>query len=272
MDTISKIPNHEKIITAVQHEHPLQLVDLQPRYPDYVEFSDDEEEDRVIIWDYNHTCNQCDKDINVYHRYYYKCTDSCDYALHTVCAKLPAALVVKAHHPSHALTLEKWGNRYPYCHVCLKREPENLCYGCSICVKSNNYDMVHVKCAMIGRENHIIYHPSHPHPLIIVMSQPISCKCDACGKEHRGIFYNCTTCFDHTIHIDCAFLPRNLQIQHTHPLIISYSSQDITYGNKCRICREPFYPKYIWSYQCESCRYYVHLNCATSPAGNKKHI
>ena len=53
----------------MQHEHPLQLVDLQPRYPDYVEFSDDEEEDRVIKWDFNHTCNQCDKDINVYHRY-----------------------------------------------------------------------------------------------------------------------------------------------------------------------------------------------------------
>ena len=145
-----------------------------------------------------------------------------------------------------------------------------MCYGCSICVgKYYSYDMVHVKCAMIGRENHIIYHPSHPHPLIIVMSQPISCKCDACGKEHRGIFYNCTTCFHHTIHIDCAFLPRKLHIQHTHPLIISYSSQDITVGSKCRICHESFYPKYLWSYKCESCRYYVHLNCATSPGGNK---
>ncbi|PWA91120.1 cysteine/Histidine-rich C1 domain family protein [Artemisia annua] len=180
MDSISKFQNLENIITAVQHEHPLQLVDLQPCYPDYVEFSDDEEEDRVIRWDFNHTCNQCHKDINVYHRYYYKCIDSFDYALHTLCAKLPAALIVKSHHPSHTLTLETSGNRYFRCSVCREREPDNLCYGCSICDWSY-YNMVHVKCAMIGRENHIIYHPSHPHPLESGTSKPILCECDACG-------------------------------------------------------------------------------------------
>nr|GEX78859.1 zinc finger, PHD-type [Tanacetum cinerariifolium] len=40
---------------------------------------------------------------------------------------------------------------------------------------------------MKERENHIIYHPSHPRPLDTVISQSILCKCDACGKEHRGI-------------------------------------------------------------------------------------
>nr|GEX19227.1 B-box-type zinc finger, zinc finger, PHD-type, DC1 [Tanacetum cinerariifolium] len=58
----------ENVITLIQHEHPLHLVDLQPCYPDYREFSDDEEEDRVIKWDSNSPCNQCGKDINVYHR------------------------------------------------------------------------------------------------------------------------------------------------------------------------------------------------------------
>ncbi|GJW52671.1 hypothetical protein Tco_0096756 [Tanacetum coccineum] len=59
----------ENVITLIQHEHPLHLVDLQPCYPDYVEFSDDEEEDRVIKWDFNSSCKWCGKDINVYHSY-----------------------------------------------------------------------------------------------------------------------------------------------------------------------------------------------------------
>nr|GEW64438.1 polyadenylate-binding protein-interacting protein 3 [Tanacetum cinerariifolium] len=42
----------ENVITLIQHEHPLHLVDLQPCYPDYREFSDDEEEDKVIKWDF----------------------------------------------------------------------------------------------------------------------------------------------------------------------------------------------------------------------------
>ncbi|GKC60798.1 hypothetical protein Tco_1088396, partial [Tanacetum coccineum] len=57
----------ENVITLTQHKHPLYLVDLQPCYPDYREFSDDEEEDKVIKWDFKSPCNQCGKDINVYH-------------------------------------------------------------------------------------------------------------------------------------------------------------------------------------------------------------
>nr|GEV32050.1 zinc finger, PHD-type [Tanacetum cinerariifolium] len=60
----------ENVITLIQHEHPLHLVDLQPCYPDYHEFSDDEEEDKVIKWDFKSPCSQCGKYINVYHRYF----------------------------------------------------------------------------------------------------------------------------------------------------------------------------------------------------------
>ncbi|GKE87146.1 hypothetical protein Tco_1564621, partial [Tanacetum coccineum] len=86
----------ENVITLIQHEHPLHLVDLQPCYPDYVEFSDDEEEDKVIKWDFKSSCNQCGKDINVYHRicrapfgldylWIYTC-ESCRYYVHLDCA------------------------------------------------------------------------------------------------------------------------------------------------------------------------------------------
>nr|GEU79201.1 selenoprotein F [Tanacetum cinerariifolium] len=74
---------------------------LQPCYPDYREFSDDEEEDRVIKWDFDSPCSQCGKDINVYYRicrepfgrwpsgldhlWTYKC-ESCSYYVHLDCA------------------------------------------------------------------------------------------------------------------------------------------------------------------------------------------
>nr|GEY66143.1 zinc finger, PHD-type [Tanacetum cinerariifolium]GEY82812.1 zinc finger, PHD-type [Tanacetum cinerariifolium] len=268
----------ENVTTLIQHEHPLHLVDLQPCYPDYVEFSDDEEEDKVIKWDFTSPCNQCGKDINVYHRYYYKCTDSsCDYVLHKSCAKpLPEKLILKSHSLTHSYTLYQGPVRGSICHICSDEVHGNWYYDCLLCeMEWSAFERIHVKCAMKERENHTIYHPSHPHPLQSGTSQPIICKCDACGKEHRGIFYHCTTCFNHNIHIDCAFLPRMLQIQHhTHPLIISYSSEHIErsymgrnrsyVGSTCRICRAPFGLDYLWNYKCESCRYFVHLDCATS--------
>ncbi|PWA40046.1 protein kinase C-like, phorbol ester/diacylglycerol-binding domain, DC1 [Artemisia annua] len=188
MESQPKLQNPENIITSILHEHPLQLVDLQPCYPDYTEYSDDEEEDRVIKWDFNSPCNQCRKVINVYHRYYYKCTDICDYVLHKSCAQAPpTTLIVKSHSLTHKLTLSQRDNKRRYCFACETYIHDEWYYDCSICPRYWVYfRSVHVKCAMIGRENHIIYHPSHPHPLCTVISQTILCKCDACGKKHEG--------------------------------------------------------------------------------------
>nr|GEW58811.1 hypothetical protein [Tanacetum cinerariifolium] len=103
--------------------------DLQPCYPDYVEFSNDEEEDKLIKWDFNSPCSQCGKDINVYHRYYYKCTDSsCDYVLHKSCAKaLPATLTVESHGLTHTYTLQQPvdDNHIESCHICRDEVNDN---------------------------------------------------------------------------------------------------------------------------------------------------
>ncbi|KAJ0806359.1 putative chromatin regulator PHD family [Helianthus annuus] len=122
-----------------------------------------------------------------------------------------------------------------------------------------------------------IYHPSHPHPLVSLSSKPILCECAACGKEHRGVFFHCTTCSNFAIHIDCAFLPKRLLIQHTtnavfnhtHPLTLSYScpTEEIRarYYPRCRVCNGYFdYKEGLWIYKCEKCIYYAHLDCATS--------
>ncbi|PWA62686.1 zinc finger, PHD-type [Artemisia annua] len=126
-------------------------------------------------------------------------------------------------------------------------------------------------------EKKSIHHPSHQHLLVCAISSPILCFCNACGKEHKGVFYQCTTCSNFTIHSDCAFLPKKLLIQkttddafyHPHPLTISYSfplpDQEAKYYPRCRVCNLNFYKReFFWIYKCEKCMYYVHLDCGTS--------
>lgn len=98
-------------------------------------------------------------------------------------------------------------------------------------------------------EYQIIHHPSHPH-LLVPLSKPNMRECDACGKEQKGIFYLCATCFGLFIHRDCAFLPTKLLIQETtnriftHPLTLSYSFPLLDRHEKfypsCRVCNETF--------------------------------
>lgn len=121
----------------------------------------------------------------------------------------------------------------------------------------------------------MIHHPCHTHPLVSLISNPILCMCKACGKEHKGIFFQCTTCSNFAIHIDCAFLPKTILIQnisrgifrHTHPLTLSYSfpraEQKAKYSPSCRLCDQTFRFEGLWLYKCEKCIYYVHLDCAT---------
>ncbi|KAL8217462.1 hypothetical protein R6Q57_020835, partial [Mikania cordata] len=66
-----------------------------------------------------------------------------------------------------------------------------------------------------------------------------------------------------------------LQIQHTsnnvfshiHPLTLAYTfptdDQKSKFYPNCRVCLKFFVPN-LWIYRCEKCRYYAHLDCATS--------
>ncbi|KAI7744799.1 hypothetical protein M8C21_006996, partial [Ambrosia artemisiifolia] len=159
-------------------------------------------------------------------------------------------------------------------------------WGCEFCGSYHNkgevcYDdfcgfHIDVNCAMEGDKRRI-YHPCHSHPLVSLLLKPILCECNACGKEHKGFFFQCTTCSTYAIHRDCAFLPKRLLIQqttnaifsHTHPLTLSYSfpkkKRVAKYDPTCRICDLNFdYWRNCWIYKCEKCIYYVHLQCAMS--------
>ncbi|KAF5776692.1 putative chromatin regulator PHD family [Helianthus annuus] len=255
-------------MVVIQHEHPLTLVDLNPKYP-RDEYVYDDEEDLISNQAFQCPCDRCDLNITFFHRYYYKC-NQCDYSLHKLCYELPITL----EHTSHlAHTLSLFQNESQQeCHVCKYYIWDNqLCYYCSTCMLN-----ICLNCGKNEAHHHTIYHPSHRHPLIPI-NREISIMCDACGKHHQGLFYQCITCFLSFIYEDCVFSPKRLLIQegtsdeffHTHPLILTYgfpmADQQAKFNPRCRVCNKPFsgYEDF-WVYKCEKCRYYAHHHCAYS--------
>ncbi|KAI3772566.1 hypothetical protein L6452_03755 [Arctium lappa] len=256
---------------VIEHEHPLSLIDLELEHSQLQEEYDEDNEtdgDMVAIEDFKCTCNRCGHEINEHHRYYYKCSDSCDYAIHKFCFDLPPTLKHESHN-DHILTLLH-RKSYWHCNVCRKQhEPQEISYQCPSC----DFD-VDISCALTA-DKKTIYHPSHKHPLLPI-TIPILCECGACGKKHQGIFYHCITCSNFFIHTDCFLLPKKLLIQrtthdefsHTHPLAIEYSFpttvQAAKFDPRCRVCGDFFNDENLWIYTCDKCRYYAHLDCATS--------
>ncbi|KAM0020422.1 putative chromatin regulator PHD family [Helianthus debilis subsp. tardiflorus] len=255
-------------MVVIQHEHPLTLVDLNPKYP-CDEYVYDDEEDLISIQAFQCPCDRCDLNITFFHRYYYKC-NQCDYSLHKLCYELPITL----EHTSHlAHTLSLFQNESQQeCHVCRYYIwNKQLCYYCSSCMLN-----ICLNCGKNEAHHHTIYHPSHRHPLIPI-NRENSMMCDACGKHHQGIFYQCITCFLSFIYEDCIFSPKRLLIQegtcdkffHTHPLILTYgfpiADQQAKFNPRCRVCNKSFsgYEDF-WVYKCEKCRYYTHHHCAYS--------
>ncbi|PWA95507.1 zinc finger, PHD-type [Artemisia annua] len=191
--------------------------------------------------------------------------------------ELPQRLTHISH--QHPLILEKGSaiifDRFKECYNCQSQIKNNeACYTCE--EDASWCYVIDVKCA-VDLEKKSIHHPSHPHLLVCVLSKPILCHCSACGKEHKGTFYLCTTSSNFSLHSDCAFLPKKLLIQeatndafyHPHPLTISYSfpytDQKAKYYPSCRVCNLSFQEVHNnWIYKCEKCWYYVHLDCGTS--------
>ncbi|KAJ0673893.1 putative chromatin regulator PHD family [Helianthus annuus] len=254
------------MVVIQQHEHSLTLIDLNPKYP-HDEHVYDDEKDLISHQAFQRSCDRCDQKITFFHRYHYKC-NQCDYLLHKSCSELPITLE-HASHPTHTLSLFR--NESPQnCHVCkcniLKKQ---LCYNCSPCMLS-----ICLNCGKNEAHHNTIYHPSHRHPLVPT-NREILAMCDACGNEHKGVYYHCIICFLPFIHRDCVFSSKRLLIQdgtcdkffHTHPLVLTFGfskiDQQAKFYPRCRVCNKSFSDKEnLWVYKCEKCRYYAHLGCA----------
>ncbi|XP_076956992.1 uncharacterized protein LOC143632326 [Bidens hawaiensis] len=257
------------------HEHPLDLIDLWAEQLQHEEEYDEEEDENLDLTaqqNFQCFCDICDKNIEWVHRYYYKCSQ-CNYVSHKFCAELPETLEDICH-VGHTMcgTDVLVSGRYWECSICGRESGWyiKLRYYCSLC-----YFNVDIDCITKMLRTNIIHHPSHKHPLVYI-NKEILCMCDACGKEHKGIFYHCPKCAYSFIHSHCAFLPKQLHIQHTtndffshiHPLSLAYSfpyaDQKSKFFPLCRVCNKKFTNQNLWIYKCEKCIYYTHLDCATS--------
>ncbi|KAL8191725.1 hypothetical protein R6Q57_028456 [Mikania cordata] len=241
-------------LEEIQHEHPL-ILEIHEGY----EEDDDDFDDLELIamQNFKGICDICGLGIDWYHRYYYKCRwSSCFYSIHKFCGERLTTFQFPAH-PIHTLHLNKTSHSWS-CHSCHTKHQDGICYHCSTC----NYE-IDLDCATFA-EQAMIHHPGHPHQLITLAINPTLCKCYACGKEHKGVFYHCITCFNFSVHVDCVTLPFKFTLNHhVHMLTLSCSFHVIPYHSKCRICGMSISEK-IWLYKCSKCRYYVHLDCATS--------
>ncbi|XP_022018159.1 uncharacterized protein LOC110918085 [Helianthus annuus] len=260
-----------------EHEHPFSLIDLwsEQLQREAESEEDEEEKDDILIakQDFKCLCSRCGEDINWYHRYYYSCCHCSDYCVHKFCAELPKRVedfCVVGHTLDLTQTAPSWSWN---CNNCGRyHKSGDLWYRCDRC-----YFYFDVNCGTKMLQKNVIHHPSHKHPVSCISKQLLT-KCDACGKEHKGNFYHCSIClWPKMIHSDCAFLPQKLQIQdttndvfsHIHHLTLAYSfpydDQRSKNWQGCRVCRKGFSDQpNLWIYKCEKCRYYTHLDCATS--------
>ncbi|KAI3814787.1 hypothetical protein L1987_14431 [Smallanthus sonchifolius] len=271
MDTI--IVEKDQLRHFDHHDHPLSLVYLQqPNHNADDEDEDEEEKEEDFVEEDHHggQCKMCDKEIRSFHLCYYYCK-SCDYSLHKFCAELPKYKQNHPLHPEHELRLDYNTNGYQFkCFVCkINFKRENIyTYYCCVC----GIDM-DITCASTVLEQKI-NHPSHAHKLERLFGPMVS-RCLACGNKHEGEFFQCTTCPWFRISLDCALLTAKLLIQnhtngtftHPHPLTLAYSfpysEQRAKFYPRCRVCDGKFYA-HLWIYKCDKCRYYVHVDCATS--------
>ncbi|PWA66705.1 DC1, Protein kinase C, alpha/beta/gamma type [Artemisia annua] len=231
-------------LEEIQHEHPIILEDLQHMHRGYKEDDDEiDENDLITMQEFKCICDRCSLGIDWYHRYYYKCSSmSCNYSIHKFCAEICTTLQSPAH-PSHILILKKGTTNWK-CSSCLTdHDQDGIYYHCSTC----NYK-IDLRCATF-LDQKTVHHPSHPHPLISVTLEPILSKCFACGEEHKGNFYHCTTCLNFSINSECLTLPiKCLTKHHSHMLTLCYSFSDQQYGSECRICEKELYN--VWIYKC----------------------
>ncbi|KAH7853283.1 hypothetical protein Vadar_000908 [Vaccinium darrowii] len=226
------------------------------RWGHYHELMPITKEETESRWDL--TCYGCEKPI--LDKSFYGCKN-CQFFLHQSCRDLPRELT-HPYHPQHPLTFRPIPayQGTAICDIC-RGECKRFTYHCSLC----KYD-IDMKCALMGLSiQSSIDHTNHPHKLIPLQKESMF-SCDACGEEHKGASFLCTTC-GLWINQKCASSPLNLKLthHHHHTLSLSYaiSKDDHQSYLRCKICSERIYRRY-WVYRCSECRCFVHFHCAVS--------
>ncbi|CAI9298259.1 unnamed protein product [Lactuca saligna] len=139
------------------HNHPLNLVQLQPNH------NEEEDVDDFVVEDHHvGQCNMCEEDIYSFHLRYYTCKN-CNYSLHNFCAEIHKTLQDHPlHNPNHNLTLSKGFQDLDLyfsldkewtCGLCNHKQKNLFNYHCSIC----KFNMDIICATMCDRCRHYVH-------------------------------------------------------------------------------------------------------------------
>ncbi|KAJ0729106.1 putative kinase C-like, phorbol ester/diacylglycerol-binding protein [Helianthus annuus] len=221
-------------------------------------------------------CNGCVRPIT--EMPFYKCganeDDSCNFALHEWCTRLPAEVHNHPGHPQHPLVLMSHVPDVLFnlflCEVC-SLPCNGYAYGCSEC-----HYYVDVTCGFIPKR---ITHKSHPDHLLSVEEIPYEYRCFICisnfyepmnppisptyPKSSPQLGFSCRIC-DVYIHSECALLlPETIRHAYDkHPMNLSYLPIENHKSEYfCEVCENKLNPHSCF-YHCNVCAQSVHSACA----------
>ncbi|KAI3711822.1 hypothetical protein L1987_70370 [Smallanthus sonchifolius] len=281
------------VMLVLQHEHPLILIDMNPKYPHNEEVYDDEE-DLIINQAFKCPCDLCDQEITYYHRFY----------VHLGCANTTVKLEFtegydRAGHPNvhHFPLTDQTYNKYtdflfkerklerrithnshehPLTLVDditspMKNKVEDLCNGCLTpimampfykCTYGCDY-VLHDWCTRLPTK--VKGHRYAPRHTLILLPKPIPksnyidwFSCYVCYKYCNGFAYYCVKC-DKYIDVCCALIDEGIRHK-SHPghlLLRTLIRKDKKY---CRVCLSGFHNKET-SFSCKRCNFHIHRGC-----------
>ncbi|PWA74891.1 protein kinase C-like, phorbol ester/diacylglycerol-binding domain, DC1, C1-like protein [Artemisia annua] len=216
-------------------------------------------------------CNGCVRPIT--DMPFYKCAnedESCNFALHEWCTRLPTSIENYPFHAQHTLVLLPNAPRVFfsvfYCEVC-----HLPCNGFAYCCLECNYK-VDVSCAFIPEK---ITHKAHPNHLLSIVETSPDKVCRMCVLPlimdsfhylnlERGFGFSCSICDNFYIHPWCAMLlPETIRHKYDkHPMSLSYFPIENHKSEYfCEICEEKLNPHCSF-YHCHKCVQSVHVACA----------
>ncbi|GKC06877.1 ribonuclease H-like domain-containing protein [Tanacetum coccineum] len=229
---------------VLPHEHPLKLIDLNPKYPrDEVVY--DDEEELIMKQDFRCPCGRCGQEINFYHS-----CEPCKFIIHSKCALLwPDTISHK--YDKHVMTLryfpvEDHSGDY-FCEVCEEEfNPNGVFYHCDQCVQS-----MHPACcvSILHKETtpfylnrgvaqfdnikfgEIFMVNGHPHDVSFCRGVESDGECAKCGEHLQDkLILKCLQC-KFAIDRDCA---RWFSINTNSLLFVPVPGQ-FTRDNKCSV-------------------------------------
>ncbi|GFY96172.1 hypothetical protein Acr_11g0004780 [Actinidia rufa] len=214
---------------------------------------------------------------------FYSCGEPNCY-VHKVCAEVPLELKHPLHSDHTLILVTGRPNFFKKCKTCYTKSRRERMYECLPCGFR-----LGLECASMALR---IQHECHPHPLIPLL-KPALFFCYACSNEHRGVSYQCSSCY-FLVHESCASMPSTLKnSHHNHPLTLSQcegfyldvkcatlsalikheghkhllTPTEITNKPDCSVCSNMIY-SYI-AFKCDICDFIMHSDCAMLPPSLK---